>query len=253
MPKVVKPKRSSTALAPNEKPVAQSGSGNNDNAEATPSSAASTVDSYLLYVQVRHTEDPPVERSLCVPANFTFRQLAQVLMIAFGWARRHGWSFDLNERPEKPGGFRRKTMLTLMENAEVAKMMRNPERNKVAADYTLRDIYESEQYAGKADIIYEYDQRDSWEHNVILLGKADAALRKAMWIPDDMHAFCYSGQGHPIAEDVGGFDGWQDLKVMFTKRGEWYKSVCANGDKKGLNPYEWDMSDVDARLKVIKA
>jgi len=28
----------------------------------------------------------------------------------------------------------------------------------------------------------------------------------------------------------------------------WYKEECLNGDPKGLNPYDWDMYDVNEEL-----
>lgn len=65
-------------------------------------------------------------------------------------------------------------------------------------------------------------------------------------------------QGHPCAEDCGSTPGWENLKASFKKRGDadgqkaWYKQVCANGDPKGLDPYKWDISDVNDELAKIK-
>ncbi|KAL8820020.1 MAG: hypothetical protein Q9191_007609 [Dirinaria sp. TL-2023a] len=68
-----------------------------------------------------------------------------------------------------------------------------------------------------------------------------------------------TGEGHRCAEDCGGPPGWQDLKDSFAKtkggdkeRKEWYKRMCSNGDKKGLNPYEWDILSINAELADIK-
>jgi hypothetical protein len=79
-------------------------------------------------------------------------------------------------------------------------------------------------------------------------------MRKAMQIPDDMPVVCLGGEGHPCAEDAGGAGGWEDLKALFKKRGDpegrndWYKHSCANGDKKGLDPYKWSILDVNDGL-----
>lgn len=47
---------------------------------------------------------------------------------------------------------------------------------------------------------------------------------------------------------------------MFTKKGkrdpenrrQWYKTYCANGDPKGLDPYKWSIIEVNDRLALIK-
>jgi hypothetical protein len=48
------------------------------------------------------------------------------------------------------------------------------------------------------------------------------------------------------------------LKAVFKKKGDasgkkaWYKTVCANGDPKGLDPWKWDIIDVNDGLSKIK-
>lgn len=67
-------------------------------------------------------------------------------------------------------------------------------------------------------------------------------------------------KGHPCAEDCGGEDGWEDLKELFAKprmrdeddKRQWYKTICLNGDPKGLNPYAWSILDVNDGLQLIK-
>ena len=80
-----------------------------------------------------------------------------------------------------------------------------------------------------------------------------------MGIPSDMKTVWLTGHGHPVAEDSGGFGDWEHLQELFAKprmrdedgRREWYKKDCANGDKKGLNPHEWDMMQVNTDLSFI--
>jgi len=33
---------------------------------------------------------------------------------------------------------------------------------------------------------------------------------------------------------------------------EWYKRTCANGDPKGLDPYKWDIVEVNRDLMKLK-
>jgi phosphoenolpyruvate carboxylase len=58
----------------------------------------------------------------------------------------------------------------------------------------LADIYDSDKFKGKVEVVYEYDHGDSWEHQIVFLGRADPALRKAMMIPDDIETVCLGGE-----------------------------------------------------------
>jgi hypothetical protein len=72
-------------------------------------------------------------------------------------------------------------------------------------------------------------------------------------------------QGHPCAEDCGGPAGWEELKAVFkNKRSNardaerqqlkaWYKNICANGERRGLDPWKWDINAVNITLAGIRA
>ena len=73
-----------------------------------------------------------------------------------------------------------------------------------------------------------------------------------MGIPTDMKLVCIAGQGHPCAEDCGSIPGWEDLQTAFPKprsdkdgRRDWYKTICANEDKKVLDTWKWDTLQVN--------
>jgi hypothetical protein len=55
---------------------------------------------------------------------------------------------------------------------------------QLVTDYTLGDIYNSEQYRDKIEMLYEYDMGDGWEHEILFLGKESAALRMAIAGPE---------------------------------------------------------------------
>lgn len=67
-------------------------------------------------------------------------------------------------------------------------------RTKRASDYTLEDIYDSEEFKGKIEIAYEYDFGDSWDHQIVFLGRTDPSARKAMDIEDDCEVVCLAGE-----------------------------------------------------------
>ena len=70
---------------------------------------------------------------------------------------------------------------------------------------------------------------------------------------------CLGSEGAACAEDCGGGGRWEYLKDLFRnprKKDEdglrqWYKTQCANGNKKGLNPWSWDILDVNDRLAEL--
>ena len=121
---------------------------------------------------------------------------------------------------------------------------------------SLADVFENDTYKGRTNITYEYDMGDDWDHEIILLGRADAALGKRMGIEQEI--VCVAGEGHGCAEDCGGPVGWECLKEAFAKpRGdkslkEWYKKQCANGDAKGLDPWNWDILEINEELGAVR-
>ena len=71
-------------------------------------------------------------------------------------------------------------------------MFNNAEQFKQEADYTLADLYRSEEYGSKVEVTYEYDYGDSWEHRIVFVGREEPSMRKAMRIPDDLPVVCLS-------------------------------------------------------------
>ena len=134
----------------------------------------------------------------------------------------------------------------------------DPIQNKEEKVFTLSDLYESDKSGTNIEIGYEYDFGDDWHHSVTLLGRADSNLRRVLQIPDKFEAFCMAGEGHHCAEDCGGSSGWEGLKNVFKKGRKdpeglrsWYKNECINGDKEGLDPYKWDMLEVNDGLLAL--
>lgn len=151
------------------------------------------------------------------------------------------------------------TLLILCIHDDLKDAYPDPDKVKQEAHYTLADIYEGPEYAGKVEVSYEYDHGDSWRHSIAFLGKADPSFRKLMQIPNDMQVICLAGEGHPCAEDSGGPGPWEELKeTLKKKRGDadgmksWYKNVCANGEKKAFDPYKWDILDVNDALAKVR-
>jgi hypothetical protein len=220
--------------------------------------------------------DPPVTRTLSCPAAASFLDLHKALQVAFGWASTHTFDFKIKDLNAKPP-----PKLNLMDhiakmaaqdraNFEALKSGRPaPEQDKGPRQNFLRIIQWSvppmglqggvdmmhndsrvhpetpevgaanvklgkilEQHKG-APIQYEYDFGDSWEHEVTVVGRATAT-----------EVFlCTGGEGHGVAEDVGSYRGWQNLKKAYrtqrpTKEQKdkmrWFETQASNADPQGL-------------------
>ena len=211
---------------------------------------------YLLLVVLAGTQDPNIQRLISLPPDATFQKLHQALQISFGWAGCHMHQFTVRENDERHP-FMGSLVLTLM--AEPDHSLMDPEEGeemKAESTVSLADVFENDSYKGRTSMIYEYDMGDSWEHEIVLVGRADAALGKRMGI--EQKIVCIAGEGHGCAEDCGSIPGWEDLKAAFAKpRGdkflrEWYKDTCANGDAKGLDPWKWDILKINEGLSLVR-
>jgi len=218
-----------------------------------PKSKQLNVD-YLFTVRLVDSEEPTIMRLLLVPSALTFGDLHDVLQITFGWANCHAHSFTVSRVPkeEETNSESGHMLFTLQPSDTLDSDTEFDERDE--AEYTLADLYDSETYPDGVDVSYTYDHGDSWEHSIEFLGQADLNLRRAAKIPSELKVACLGGEGHPCAEDCGGAPGWENLKSIFKKRGDpeglknWYKNICPNGERKGLDPWKWDMFDVNGKL-----
>ena len=217
----------------------------------------SQAGNYLLLIVLNNTEDPMIQRLLSIPPDATFRKLHQAIQISFGWAECHMHQFMVQD-PKSPFG---PSLLTMMDDPDdIDDSLIDPENReerKEDKEVSLADVFEDGRYKGKTRMIYEYDMGDSWEYEVFLLGRADAALGKRMGIAQKI--VCVAGEGHGCAEDCGGATGWEGLKEAFAKpKGDkelkdWYKYMCTNGDKKGLDPWKWDILKINETLDGVNS
>ena len=203
------------------------------------------------------TYEPNISRLLSVPPETTFDKLHEAIQIAFGWTNSHLHSFEVAEKATN-GALLGDTLLRLQTSADYMGLEPDPEEE---AKYSLADVYEKEEWKDKKlTMVYEYDMGDGWVHEIMLLGRADQHLGDALSINETsgQRIVVISGEGHGCAEDCGGLGGWEALKDAFakTKGGDkelkdWYKRDCPNGDKKGLNPYQWDILDINDKLGEV--
>ncbi|KAG7286825.1 hypothetical protein NEMBOFW57_009142 [Staphylotrichum longicolle] len=122
---------------------------------------------------------------------------------------------------------------------------------KNSGKWALWKLFDKAEYQGKK-AIYTNDFGDNWEHHITVEGRAEPT--------DDF--VCLSGTGHPVAEDVGGCHGWNELKDAYRtqqpsreqrEKREWFEKEAVNGDPEGLagdRVNAWDMNQVNQRLRA---
>lgn len=200
---------------------------------------------YLLLVHLSDIYEPGISRVLSVPPETTFDTLHEALQIAFGWGNAHMHQFRI-EGHESLKRIPGKALLYLEADSEYIGFHEEIDaKTKEESKFSLADILEDKEYNGRTTLTYEYDMGDGWEHEISVLGRADSHLGDALGVNEfNQKILCISGEGHGCAEDCGGPPGWENLKDTFKKaRGgdkdlkDWYKNMCLNGDKKGLDPY----------------
>ncbi|KAI0473506.1 MM3350-like domain-containing protein [Xylariaceae sp. FL0804] len=241
--------------------------------------------------------DPPVSRTLSCPADATFHQLHAALQAAFGWASTHSFDFAVpNPDYEPPGDIRDFMAQQMMLHSGGGRD--NPARpqeylfrvvdpasgtdfnpfsgggidrvhegrrshphtpEKKADRYKLWQLLDNAEYKDHP-IIYTYDFGDNWEHHLTVTGRADASDADPATAAG-LFA-CLDGTGHPVAEDVGGTRGWEDLKEAYRaarptedqrERREWFEVQASNADPRGLaggRASEWDRDGVERKLRA---
>jgi hypothetical protein len=130
--------------------------------------------------------DPPVWRTLTVPANIGLEQLHVVLQVAMGWTNSHLHDFRQGRRrfaPPDPDG-----------DSFGAKA-------EDEADYLLCDLLKRQ----KQSLAYEYDFGDGWEHTVALVAVRPGRCRAPKVL---------AGERACPPEDCGGPGGYYDLLAI---------------------------------------
>lgn len=218
---------------------------------------------YLLHVSLQYIATPRVVRILSLPPSTNFAQLHEVIQTAFGWADCHLHKFEVIS-PLPPAvrrnslGPQPKVHLAIEKDYEdeiplPGMPAPDPIPHKSPSEVTLADIFEDEKYKDM-QLEYAYDFTDGWLHAVELLGIARKGTNGKI--------VCVAGEGHYVAEDAGGIEGWEKLKEAYQvpldmEGGEdqelrkWYEDVCTNGEKSGLEVWKWDQEVINRDLALL--
>lgn len=211
--------------------------------------------------------NPPVIRTLSCPSDADLYTLHLALQLAFGWATRHTFDFavlnpdhvpipedNISQRAQlleiqvatgqNPASMTPEYLIRFTDpitqtryhqgtDQSFACQRRHPRTKQKNADkHKLYQLLDDPQWAGK-EIVYVYDFGDNWEHFLTVEGRAARS--------DNFQVL--SGTGHYVAEDVGSFTGWEELKRAYRasdpteeqrNRKIWFERVARNADPRGL-------------------
>ncbi|GME32174.1 putative zinc finger mynd-type protein [Neofusicoccum parvum] len=226
-----------------------------------------SADVYLLLVRLVNTRNPTITRLLYVPSDLTFATFHRVLQAAFGWATCHLYKYTVSEPRARGETYDRLLRL----NRDLLHL--GDEDGHPDAEYALADVFANPQFSGgKAEVMYEYDFGAGWSHEIVLLGEAKgpeeefAKRQLGEGVVEGQRVWCVGGEGHPCAEDCSGSTCWEELKRAFAVAGDdgvgasgcsaaewrdWYKTRCANGEQEDLDPWKWDIRNVNQKLACL--
>ncbi|MCX5741360.1 MAG: plasmid pRiA4b ORF-3 family protein [Proteobacteria bacterium] len=136
---------------------------------------------YELHVQLRDIE-PPIWRTIEVPGDASLEDVHFAIQVAMGWANSHLHHFAIG-----------KQLYGMVDVDGTDDLGTVDERA-----YLLQDVAE----AG-AELVYEYDFGDRWEH--------DVTVTKVSTVAKPTVPRCLAGARACPPEDVGGPAGYDDL------------------------------------------
>ncbi|KAH9907212.1 plasmid pRiA4b ORF-3-like protein-domain-containing protein [Xylariomycetidae sp. FL2044] len=225
--------------------------------------------------------NPPVLRTLSCPAETTFYNLHWALQTSFNWSVTHSFDFAVANPDyappqdilgvimqlrdiefnsgQNPATAARLYLIRVVDpvNNTVDRAHEGSRKHpntpeKKANEYKLYQLFDNPRYRDR-DIIYTYDFGDNWEHHISIIGRA----------PFSPGYKCLDGIGHGVAEDVGGYRGWEELKAAYRvsrpneeqqERRAWFEKYATNKDPEGLRDglfNEFDIARVNADLALL--
>ncbi|MCJ1303582.1 hypothetical protein MMC08_006392 [Hypocenomyce scalaris] len=200
-------------------------------------------------------KNPPITRTLSVPATMNFWALHRAIQVSFGWQDCTQYRFDVGDTDKNPDSLHRKPLLRLLSGpGKDTPLWRSTfsQPTQCTKLMPLSEVFEQEDYKDEK-IYYQYDLLSNWDHTVEMVGRE----------PLTEYIYCTTGQGHPAGERGWGPVCWEELKKAYRSKTptedqqtwmRWYEQYCTNGDKAGLrggNEHVWDRGWVNQMLEKL--
>jgi hypothetical protein len=153
------------------------------------------IDLYQLKIQI-NLEGHDIWRRVLVPSTYSFRHLHNIIQTVFDWQNCHLHEFTVERAENKP------IKIVMDDDPETMEYL-DPEQSDIRQE---RFVALEEIFPKYAEVIYEYDFGDSWEH-VITLEKTVKS--------HEFQAAFLEGKGERPPEDVGGEPGFEEyIRIM---------------------------------------
>ncbi|KAL2047046.1 hypothetical protein N7G274_001064 [Stereocaulon virgatum] len=213
-------------------------------------------ENYLFKITLEDVRNPQITRTLSCPADASFHEFHQAMIISFGWAATHEYNFQIFDKGARNGseGFGPRPVAAISdwepEDFPLIGITAPPKTTwQDASKIKLHEYMAVPSYQDK-HLQYEYDFEHGWEHAITFLGR----------VPSTGKFLCVDGEGHGAAEDAGGPFGWEELKEAYKtenpSQGQkekmwWYEGFCTNGYNTGLGAdraWRWSQERVNEQL-----
>jgi len=180
--------------------------------------------------------DPPIWRTLAVPANLTLGMLHHLIQIVMRWEDAHLHQFETKsgrcfEPRQQVGGV----------DAMWRMMVGQHDRVEDERRVTLRDVFDEL----KQKIVYVYDFGDSWAHGIKLINThADASAFARVPV-------CLAGQRAGPPEDCGGIWGYQEkLEILRNPdpEDEWHQEIIEWMGGEDYDPEAFDLAEKNRHI-----
>lgn len=186
----------------------------------------------MVNLNIRLSLDIPCYRRIRIPLNSSLAELHRIIQLLFCWQGYH-----LHE-------FRTEMDMTLdILFPEYSFLARETQYGDL--DYTKMEsvIFLSEVFSRCSSLYYIYDMGDWWEHKIEFCS-IDAGC-------DSDAARCILAEGTSPPEDVGGIDGYAELRrILDNPQDEEYEEMKNWVDSIGWRPL--DVEDINRRLQAIR-
>jgi hypothetical protein len=184
---------------------------------------------FEFLIQLKDVSEPEVWRKLTVPSYFTFRELHDIIQVAFGWRMSHLFQFSEN-------GFRSQQSIT-----EIDEDFDLGDATKLDAKaILLSDVF----MKVNQKFIYIYDFGDNWEHEIVL----------ERIIPEiSAQPVLLDGKGTCPPEDCGGPWAFQDFKqILADKKHPEYEEYLSWLGLEGNEEWNADAFDLEEAQSIIE-
>lgn len=177
---------------------------------------------YKIDVNLRYIE-PPIRRTLLVPARTSLFKFHKILQVAMGWENCHLYLFRIDKQ--------------LYSDEPEAMDMDVKDARKI----TLEKVFSE----GVTSFVYEYDMGDGWLHDIILTGKQETSGKERI--------FCIDGARACPPEDVGGPPGYVNfLEVLADPNHEEHEELMEWIGGEQWDAEYFDLDETDQAVKRVR-